>query len=67
MSSSSLMRRLAATLAVSATTLGMITLTSAPAQAAAICGGNVSVYGILPDGRLTYTVWGNALAFALAG
>ncbi|MFB6512515.1 tachylectin-related carbohydrate-binding protein [Streptomyces virginiae] len=55
MSSSSRKRRFAATLAVAATTLGMVTLTSAPAQAAAICGGNVSVYGTLPDGRLTYT------------
>ncbi|MFE9466401.1 hypothetical protein ACFYNW_22500 [Streptomyces virginiae] len=55
MISSSLKRRLAATLAVGATTLGLVTVTSAPAQAAAICGDNVSVYGTLPDGRLTYT------------
>ncbi|MFD9498236.1 hypothetical protein [Streptomyces sp. NPDC060035] len=55
MLSKSLKRRLAATLAVGATTLGLVTLTSSPAQAAAICGGDVSVYGTLPDGRLTYT------------
>ncbi|MFA7761814.1 tachylectin-related carbohydrate-binding protein [Streptomyces sp. NRRL S-448] len=55
MSSSSLKRRFAATLAVGATTLGLVTFTSAPAQAAAICGGDVSVYGTLADGRLTYT------------
>jgi hypothetical protein len=47
--------RLAAALTVGATTLGLATLSTAPAQAAAVCGGDVSVYGTLPDGRLTYT------------
>ncbi|GAA3004343.1 hypothetical protein [Streptomyces fulvorobeus] len=55
MFSTSFKRRLTAALALGATTLGMVTLTAAPAQAAAICGGDVSVYGTLPDGRLTYT------------
>lgn len=55
MLSTSLKRRLTATLALGATTLGLVTLSTAPAQAAAICGGDVSVYGTLPDGRLTYT------------
>ncbi|MHC6630522.1 tachylectin-related carbohydrate-binding protein [Streptomyces globosus] len=54
--SSSRTLRLTATLAAAATSLGLVTLTTAtPAQAAAICGGDVSVYGTLPDGRLTYT------------
>lgn len=30
-------------------------LTAAPASAAASCAGGVSVYGVLPDGRLSYT------------
>ncbi|MFF9341546.1 MULTISPECIES: hypothetical protein [unclassified Streptomyces] len=48
--------RFAAGLALTASTLSLVTLgTAAPAQAAAICGGDVSVYGILADGRLTYT------------
>src|SRR5882724_8744714 len=29
---------------------------TAPAYADASCSGGVSVYGVLPDGRLTYTV-----------
>ncbi|MFD6180699.1 hypothetical protein [Streptomyces goshikiensis] len=41
----------------------MITLSSAPAQAAAVCGGDVSVYGALADGRLTYTATSVALRY----
>ncbi|MER5726892.1 hypothetical protein ABT084_00825 [Streptomyces sp. NPDC002138] len=55
MPSSSRTLRFAASLAVGVTTLGLVTLSSAPAQAAAICGGDVSIYGTLADGRLTYT------------
>ncbi|MET8967892.1 hypothetical protein [Streptomyces hydrogenans] len=56
MRSSSRALRFAAGLALTASTLSLVTLgTAAPAQAAAICGGDVSVYGVLADGRLTYT------------
>ncbi|MEU9855367.1 hypothetical protein [Streptomyces sp. NPDC047974] len=49
-------RRLAASVALAASTLGLVTFgTAAPAQAAAVCGGDVSIYGTLADGRLTYT------------
>ncbi|MFJ8044013.1 hypothetical protein ACIRBX_26275 [Kitasatospora sp. NPDC096147] len=56
MQSSSRGRRFAAALALTASTGSLITLgVATPAQAAAVCGGDVSVYGTLPDGRLTYT------------
>ncbi|MEU7282792.1 hypothetical protein AB0A69_29050 [Streptomyces sp. NPDC045431] len=49
-------RRSGAALAISAMSLGLVTTVgSGTAAAAASCGGDVSVYGILPDGRLTYT------------
>lgn len=34
---------------------GIAVATSVPAYADATCAGSVSVYGVLPDGRLTYT------------
>ncbi|MFE7774445.1 hypothetical protein ACFU5O_11160 [Streptomyces sp. NPDC057445] len=48
-------RRTASALAVGAMSLGLLTVTSGSAQAVANCSGNVSVYGTLADGRLTYT------------
>jgi len=42
-------------LAVLLTSVAGISLTAAPASADASCTGAVSVYGILADGRLTYT------------
>ncbi|SMD23475.1 tachylectin-related carbohydrate-binding protein [Kibdelosporangium aridum] len=35
---------------------GIVVATSVPAYADASCSGSVSVYGVLPDGRLTYTM-----------
>ncbi|MET9799147.1 hypothetical protein [Streptomyces sp. NPDC006368] len=50
------LRRTGATLAIGAMSLGMVTtIGSGTAAAVASCGGDVSVYGILSDGRLTYT------------
>ncbi|GHD30712.1 hypothetical protein [Streptomyces galbus] len=50
------LRRTLATLAVSALSVGGLTLaTAAPAHAVASCTGDVSVYGTLADGRLTYS------------
>lgn len=47
-------RRTSAALAVGALSLGLVTVTGGTAQAAASCTGDVSIYGTLSDGRLTY-------------
>ncbi|CAM5366045.1 hypothetical protein SGLAM104S_08971 [Streptomyces glaucescens] len=52
---SNAVRRTSAALAVGAMSLGLVTVTGGAAQAAAQCTGDVSVYGTLSDGRLTYT------------
>ncbi|MEU2428551.1 hypothetical protein ABZ611_03365 [Streptomyces sp. NPDC007861] len=50
------LRRAGSALAVGAVSLGMVTTVgSGTAAAAASCGGDVSIYGTLADGRLTYT------------
>ncbi len=38
-----------------ALSVGFLTVSTGTAQAVASCGGDVSVYGVLSDGRLTYT------------
>ncbi|MFF9625665.1 hypothetical protein [Streptomyces griseosporeus] len=48
-------RRTSAALAVGAMSLGLVTVTGGAAQAVASCTGNVSIYGTLSDGRLTYS------------
>src|SRR5690349_861038 len=48
-------RTTATVLAVGAMSLGMVATTAGAAHAAASCSGNVSMYGTLSDGRLTYT------------
>ncbi|WP_405915969.1 hypothetical protein [Streptomyces sp. NBC_00728] len=48
-------RTTAAAVAVGAMSLGLVAITGGAAQAAASCTGDVSVYGTLSDGRLTYT------------
>ncbi|MEV5882779.1 hypothetical protein AB0L74_08675 [Streptomyces sp. NPDC052020] len=48
-------RRASAALAVGAMSLGLVTVTGGAAQAVASCTGEVSIYGTLPDGRLTYS------------
>jgi len=52
---SNAVRRTSAALAVGAMSLGLVTVTGGAAQAAAQCTGDVSIYGTLSDGRLTYT------------
>ncbi|MES5819411.1 hypothetical protein [Streptomyces sp. RG80] len=49
------LRRTSATLAVGAMSLGLVTVAGGAAQAVASCTGNVSIYGTLSDGRLTYS------------
>ncbi|MFF3446967.1 hypothetical protein ACFYXJ_07495 [Streptomyces sp. NPDC002667] len=53
--SHALRRTTAAVAAVGAMSLGMVATTAGAAQAAASCSGDVSMYGTLADGRLTYT------------
>ncbi|WP_406839516.1 hypothetical protein ACICHK_31390 [Streptomyces sp. AHU1] len=48
-------RTTATVLAVGAMSLGMVATTAGAAHAAASCSGDVSMYGTLSDGRLTYT------------
>jgi hypothetical protein len=48
-------RTTAAVVAVGAMSLGMVTTTAGAAHAVASCSGDVSMYGTLSDGRLTYT------------
>ncbi|MFG2304116.1 hypothetical protein [Actinacidiphila glaucinigra] len=48
-------RATAAVVAVSAMSLGLVATTAGTAQAVASCTGDVSMYGTLSDGRLTYT------------
>ncbi|WAU78734.1 tachylectin-related carbohydrate-binding protein [Streptomyces sp. Qhu-G9] len=52
---SNAIRRTSAALAVGAMSLGLVTVTGGAAQAVASCSGDVSIYGTLSDGRLTYT------------
>ncbi|WP_328748945.1 tachylectin-related carbohydrate-binding protein [Streptomyces sp. NBC_00285] len=52
---SNTIRRTSAALAVGAMSLGLVTVSSGAAQAVASCTGNVSIYGTLSDGKLTYT------------
>ncbi|MER6135196.1 hypothetical protein [Streptomyces sp. NPDC001815] len=52
---SNAVRRTSAALAVGAMSLGLVTVTGGAAQAVASCSGDVSIYGTLSDGRLTYT------------
>ncbi|MFF4588223.1 CHAP domain-containing protein [Streptomyces sp. NPDC001388] len=52
---SNVVRRTSAALAVGAMSFGLVTVTGGAAQAAASCTGDVSIYGTLSDGRLTYT------------
>ncbi|WP_371667416.1 tachylectin-related carbohydrate-binding protein [Streptomyces sp. NBC_00289] len=52
---SNVIRRTSAALAVGAMSLGLVTVTGGAAQAVASCTGDVSIYGTLSDGRLTYT------------
>ncbi|MFJ1967517.1 hypothetical protein ACIO93_02490 [Streptomyces sp. NPDC087903] len=52
---SNVIRRTSAALAVGAMSLGLVTVTGGAAQAIASCTGDVSIYGTLSDGRLTYT------------
>jgi hypothetical protein len=47
---------LTALLVVLGSAVAGATVIAAPANADAKCNGNVSVYGVLPDGRLTYSV-----------
>ncbi|MFF7211843.1 hypothetical protein ACFZAU_15135 [Streptomyces sp. NPDC008238] len=48
-------RTAAAVVAVSAMSFGLVATTAGTAAAAASCTGDVSMYGTLSDGRLTYT------------
>ncbi|MFE2298544.1 tachylectin-related carbohydrate-binding protein [Streptomyces sp. NPDC059445] len=48
-------RTTAAVAAVGAMSLGMVATTAGAAHAVASCSGDVSMYGTLSDGRLTYT------------
>ncbi|MCX5367259.1 tachylectin-related carbohydrate-binding protein [Streptomyces sp. NBC_00124] len=52
---SNVIRRTSAALAVGAMSLGLVTVAGEAAQAVASCTGNVSIYGTLADGRLTYS------------
>ncbi|KAB1980225.1 hypothetical protein [Streptomyces triticiradicis] len=49
------LRRTAAVAAVGAMSLGLVVITGEAAHAVASCTGDVSIYGTLPDGRLTYS------------
>jgi hypothetical protein len=48
-------RRAAGVLTAGALGLGMLTVTATTAEAATTCAGSVSIYGVLDDGRLTYS------------
>ncbi|WP_329301916.1 tachylectin-related carbohydrate-binding protein [Streptomyces sp. NBC_00659] len=48
-------RTTAAAVAVGAMSLGLVAVTGGAAHAVASCSGDVSMYGTLSDGRLTYT------------
>ncbi|WP_406835675.1 hypothetical protein ACICHK_03850 [Streptomyces sp. AHU1] len=49
------LRRTAAVAAVGAMSLGLVVITGEAAHAVASCTGDVSIYGTLSDGRLTYS------------
>ncbi|MEW2517102.1 tachylectin-related carbohydrate-binding protein [Actinacidiphila alni] len=49
------LRTVVGALAAGALAVGLFTVSAGSAQAGTECGGSVSVYGILPDGRLTYS------------
>ncbi|BBC34925.1 hypothetical protein SGFS_062190 [Streptomyces graminofaciens] len=53
--SSKALRTAATALAAGALSAGMLTVTAGTAQAAEVCSGTASVYGVLDDNRLTYT------------
>ncbi|WP_020119287.1 tachylectin-related carbohydrate-binding protein [Streptomyces canus] len=48
-------RRVAGLLAVGALTTGLLTVTAPLAEAATTCSGGVNIYGVLDDGRLTFS------------
>ncbi|MFF9625666.1 tachylectin-related carbohydrate-binding protein [Streptomyces griseosporeus] len=48
-------RRSAGLLAISALTTGLLTVTAPAADAATTCTGGVNIYGVLSDGRLTFS------------
>ncbi|MEW2265921.1 CHAP domain-containing protein [Streptomyces sp. NPDC047853] len=49
------LRTAVTTLAAGALSLGLLTTATGTAQAALVCDGTVSVYGVLADGRLTFS------------
>jgi hypothetical protein len=48
-------RRAAGLLAAAALSTGLLTVTAPAADAATICSGGVNIYGVLSDGRLTFS------------
>ncbi|BBC34924.1 hypothetical protein SGFS_062180 [Streptomyces graminofaciens] len=48
-------RRLAGAAVTATLTATLVSVTTGPAEAATTCAGGVSIYGVLDDGRLTYS------------